>query len=547
MLRSRHRRIIRFFAIVLLRTAFWEYLLPRIGFRVLSERGRSERMRRIAVSFRELAIAMGGVLIKVGQFLSARLDVLPREITGELSGLQDEVGAESAEAIRQVVEAELGAPIEERFAEFEPSPIASASIGQVHRARLSGESPDARRFPSIVVKVQRPNIEEIVRIDLAAITTVGGWVKRFRVVRRHMNVPALIEEFSRTLFEEIDYLAEGRNAERFESDFRERRDIRVPQIVWSHTTRRVLTLEDVGAIKIDDYQAIEGAGIDRGAVAERLVDAYLKQLFEDGFFHADPHPGNLFVHPRGAGSFELTFVDFGMTGVLPSATFAGLREALIAVGTRDAGRLVEAYRRLGILMPGADLDLVEAANRRVFEHFWGRSMGDMRDMSQEEMDAFVSSFEDLLYDMPFQVPQHLILLGRCVAILSGLATGLDADFNVWRSIGPYAEKLVADEAGDGFSRIMKEVGDAARVVASLPKRTESLLDRLEGGRFAVRIPELKGHVTRLEYAVRKLGGSIIFATFVLSATLLLLNGKEDFAVGLGSASAILLFWLLFGR
>ena len=303
MFRSRYRRILRFFFRIMLRVVWWDVLLPRIGFRGLSNRTRSARMRSIAVSFRVLAVRQGGVLIKVGQFLSARLDVLPREVTAALADLQDEVGAERFEDIRRVIEGEFAEPLERRYVEFDPVPVASASIGQVHMARICSTAPDGSPCPAVVVKVQRPNIQQIVEADLAAIRVAGGWLQRMESIRRHVHLPALIDEFSRTLFEEIDYVQEGKNAERFAAIFRGRDEVRVPDVVWSHTTRRVLTLQDVGAIKITDYAAIEAAGVDRGKVANRLLDIYLKQVFEDGFFHADPHPGNLFVlpEPRAAG------------------------------------------------------------------------------------------------------------------------------------------------------------------------------------------------------------------------------------------------------
>lgn len=494
---------------------------------------------------------MGGVLIKVGQFLSSRLDVLPREVTSELAGLQDEVAPESAAEIRSVVESELGMPIEQLFADFSPEPVAAASIGQVHRARLLPGSPEGDRYPSIVVKVQRPNIEAIVDIDLDAIRVVGRRLHRFGIVRRHVNIPALIEELSRTLLEEMDYLHEGKNAERFKANFSARREVRAPAVIWSRTTRRVLTLEDVSAIKITDYAGIEAARIDRKEVASRLVEVYLKQLFEDAFFHADPHPGNIFVEPVPGSlarrSFKLNFVDFGMAGVVPPETFKGLRETLIAVGTRDPARLVEAYQRLNLLLPEADLELLERMNRKVFERIWGKSTREIVGMSGDELASFASEFGALLYQMPFQVPEHLILLGRCLGILSGMAIGLDPDYSVWKSIAPYAEKLIAADRGGAFGRVASELTDLARMVAGLPKRTESLLDRAEEGRLEVRVPELKGHVERLEHAVRKLGASIIFATLVLAGTLLYLGGQQGLAIGAASAGFALLLWILFAR
>jgi predicted unusual protein kinase regulating ubiquinone biosynthesis (AarF/ABC1/UbiB family) len=550
LLKSRYRRVLRFFTRLLLRELWWELILPKAGFRRLAERRRPERLRRSAAAFRALAVRLGGVLIKVGQFLSSRLDVLPREITSELAGLQDEVGAESFEEIRGVLEEELG-PLEQKFVEFDPSPMASASIGQVHYARLCVSTPDGQPCPSVVVKVQRPRIRQIVEADLAALRVVGGWLSRLKAVRKRVDVPAIIEEFGRILYEEIDYLHEGRNAELFAGKFKDRPEVRVPEVVWSHTTLRVLTLQDVGAIKIGDFAGIEAAGIDRREVAARLLAIYLEQIFEDGFFHADPHPGNLFVLPappgRPSGSWRLVFIDFGMTGTLPPQTFAALREALMAVGTKDAARLVRSFRDLGLLLPGADLELIERASRAVLERVWGKSTREIMELEEAEAREFVEEFRDLLYELPFQVPENLILLGRCVAILSGMASGLDPDFNLWKILAPYARKLVEADGGSAARLAFKELADSAGTLLRLPKRAEALIARLEQGRLEIRLPELKQYVTRLERATRKLSISIIFASTLFVGAAFYLTGRASAAAGFGGAAFLLLLWLVFGR
>jgi predicted unusual protein kinase regulating ubiquinone biosynthesis (AarF/ABC1/UbiB family) len=541
----------RFFSGVMARELWWDVLLPKAGLGAISRRSRKARLRKIAVRYRTLAIQMGGVLIKVGQFMSSRLDVMPREITSELAGLQDEVGAESFEAIRREVEAEFGRPISARFSEFDPAPLASASIGQVHRARLRLETVSAESCPSVVVKVQRPMIQQIVEADLAAVRTAGSWLQRFKSIRRHANVPALIEEFSKSLHEELDYYQEGKNAEEFAQNFIARQDVVAPKVVWSHSTKRVLTLEDVGAIKITDYAAIDAAGISRAEVAERLLDVYLKQVFEDGFFHADPHPGNLFVLPTPTrsqpGRWKLVFVDFGMTGRLSTEAFVGLREVLLAVGTRDASRLVRAFQKLQVLLPGADLELLERACKRVFDTLWGKSTREMMRMSTAEFSAFADEFGDLLYQMPFQIPENLILLGRCISILSGMASGLDPDFNVWKGLAPRVQKMVEKEAGTGWRLVLKELRNAVQLLLGLPKRADDMLSRMDQGRLEVRMPEMKQHVSRLEHSVRKLAGSIIFAAGLVAGTELYLGGHPDIAAALGAAELLLLGWIFFGR
>jgi len=553
MFRSRYRRILWFFARVILHLVWWDVLLARLGMRALARRTRRERLRRIAVSFRVLAIQMGGVMIKVGQFLSARLDVLPPEITDELAGLQDEVRPESFADIRRVAESELQASLEEKYQDFSPEPVASASIGQVHSAFLRQPASEDEALARVVVKVQRPHIQEIVETDLAALKVVGGWIHRYPPVRKRANVPALLREFSASLSEEIDYLAEGKNAVTFAENFKNRADVRVPRVIWSHTARRALTLEDVGAIKITDYPAIEAAGLDRAEVAARLFDTYLKQIFEDQFFHADPHPGNLFVTPTGSDpdtgrpTWQLTFIDFGMVGRIGPSLFVGLREILVAVGTRDAARLVRGYQALGVILPGADLDLLERASARVFERFWGMTAPDMMRMHPREAVEFVNEFGGLLREMPFQAPENIILLVRCMGILSGMCTGLDPNFNVWVRIAPYARKLIEEEAGGGLQLLLKQLGENLRPLITLPRKTESLLERIEQGKVEVRTPDLRASLVHLEHSLARLAGAIVFAAFLLAAVQVYLAGYLVLAGGLGVGALLSLGWAILRR
>jgi len=301
-------------------------------------------------------------MIKVGQFMSSRLDVLPPEITRELEGLQDEVAPESFEAIRDQAEAELGMPLELAYAAFEPVPIAAASLGQAHRARLSAGIAADLGFEQVVVKVQRPGIEQIVAVDLAALRRVAGWLSRVRIVASRADAPALVEEFAATSLEEIDYLHEAGGAERFAADFAADPAVGAPVVVWDRTSLRVLTLSDVTAIKVTDAAGLTAAGIDPAAVAQALARATFQQIFVSGFFHADPHPGNLFVTPTDEG-WRLTYIDFGMMGEISDTLRSGLRDFILAAVARDGRALVGSLERLGVLLRSADTDEVEKAAR----------------------------------------------------------------------------------------------------------------------------------------------------------------------------------------
>jgi predicted unusual protein kinase regulating ubiquinone biosynthesis (AarF/ABC1/UbiB family) len=495
---------------------------------------------------------MGGVMIKVGQFLSSRLDVLPLEITSELSGLQDEVPAEKFDDIRREAEVELGSPLAEKFDSFDEIPLAAASLGQVHRARLRVEDTKGE-FCEVVVKIQRPFIDQLIEVDLSALRQVGSWLKKYQPIARRVDVSALVGEFSKTIREEVDYLAEGKNAEIFKENFKDVPRVHVPRIVWSHTTRRVLTLEDVLAIKITDYEAISDARIDRSEVANELLDIYLKQIFDDGFFHADPHPGNLFVTPLasktegGKPSWRLTFVDFGMVGRVPTNLRYGLRELLISLGTHDAVRLVRAYKTLDILLPSADLELIERASSQLLDQFWGKSMSELRSINHAEMFRFADQFRELVHDLPFQFPQDLLMLGRTVAILSGMCTGLNSNFNLWDRLAPYATKLVSQEVGSNWRVLLDELGNGLKELVSLPSQTVRVLRQMERGNLEVQVPALNRQISSLERSINRLTAGVIFSALLLGGIIFYDNGKDLLAITLFGCSGLELIWMVFSN
>ena len=549
-LRVRYWRIVIFSARVTASIIFWDILLPYLGLGGPSRRNRTRRYTRHAVRFRAMALRMGGLMIKVGQFLSVRLDILPPEVTDVLAGLQDEVPAESFDAVRAKAESDLGTALAHTYAWVDERPLAAASLGQAHRARLCDEEAAAHGFSDVVVKVQRPYIDEVVDVDLAALRRVGGWLQRYRPVSRRADVRALFDEFAAVTLEELDYVAEGRNAELFAENFRDDPRVGFPRVVWNLSTRRVLTLEDVSAIKITDYDAITDAGIDRGKVASVLADTYRTQILEHGFFHADPHPGNLFVTPLGtvdeAGDpqWKLTFIDFGMVGRVPDRLRANLRETVIAVGTQDPARLVQSYRDLGVLLPDADLRLIETAGTQLFDRFWGMSMGELSQIDYEEVVRFGSQFRELLLEMPFQLPQNLLMLGRTVGILSGMCTGLDPGFNLWTTVRPYASKLIAEEATSDWQTWLDEAAKVFRVLLTLPGRTDRVLTTMERGELEVRTPQLGRQMMYLERSANRVAGGVFFGALLIAGAILY-PADPSLARFLMGASVVPAAWALF--
>ncbi len=539
-LRGRYPRVMRFFIGTAIGVVWWELVLRRIGLRSLARRTAPRRYQRIARRYRGMAARLGGVWIKVGQFLSARVDILPQEITRELEGLQDEVAPEAFSAMRSTIETEFDSPLNQLFHHFEDQPLASASLGQVHRAKLTDGS-------GVVVKVQRPAIEQIVEIDLRALGVVLGWLKRYRAIRRRADLDALLEEFSRTLWAELDYLAEAANAERFQEMFAGDAHVRIPAVYRQHTTRRVLTLEDVYQIKITDYDAIQRAGVERPEVADRLFKTYLRQIFEEGFFHADPHPGNLFVQPESAGEWRLVFVDFGMVGLLEPSAKAGLRDLAVAVGTRDVDRMALAYQQLGVLLPGADLERIKQASAEVLDRSWGKNMTELIRTHPAEMRQVSAEFRDLLYEMPFQVPTNLIFLGRCVAILSGMCTGLDPEFNLFAGLQPYARRLLLEEGdGGGLDWLL----DLLRQLAAIPGRMEGVLGQIERGDLRVRAeagPLLSAQLGGLTRAINRLTAAVVLLGLLGAGTALWLLSERLPGAVLFALAALLSLLLLFPR
>lgn len=522
-IRARYRRILRFAAWHLAVTWWFELVLPRVGLRRIADRTRTKRMRRFAQRFHALAVELGGLMIKVGQFMSSRLDVLPPEITAELEGLQDEVPPVPFPAIRALAEAELGAPLDAVFASVEETPIAAASLGQAHRAQLLPGNAADTGLSSVVLKVQRPGIGAIVDVDLAALRKVGGWLSHIRLVSSRADVPALVKEFAQTSLEEIDYLNEAVYAERFAADFADDERVAVPGVVWERTTRRVLTLEDVTAIKVTDAKALMSAGIDPARVAPVFASVMFEQLFTNGFFHADPHPGNIFVTPIADSSTErpwkLTFIDFGMMGEVPPKTRSGLRKLLIAAASRDGKGLVAAISDVGVLVPSADTAGLERAMTHLFARFGGMGFAELREVDPQEFRDFGLEFGDVVRSLPFQLPENFLLIIRAMSLTSGVCSSLEAKFNLWDSVEPYAAQLLREESGNVVKDVATQALDAAATTLRLPKRLDGLLTRIEDGSLTMPNPRLERQLARLNRTAQGAVSTLIFGALLIAGSM----------------------------
>ena len=541
---QRFLKILTFFGRVIFHIVFFDLLLTKIPLVGSSIRfSRPRRFRGWSRRFRVLALDMGGVLIKLGQFLSARVDVLPVEVTEELMGLQDEVPAEEPWRMFAVLEAELG-PISSHFARLEERPLAAASLGQAHRAWLHPTNGEEDVGDAVVVKIQRPNIEKIVSTDLEALHIVARWLMRYQPIRRRANVPALMKEFGLTLWEELDYRAEVGNLHRFVEIHEKDEHVYIPNVYDDLCSERVIVMENVESIKITQVDQMVAAGIDPKRVADILLTTSFKQIFQVGFFHADPHPGNLFVKPRPDMAwsptqdedgklkldrpFWLIFVDFGMVGRVPELQGELLRKVLISIAQQDARGLTEAYNKLGFFLPGADLERITEAQNEILSRIYGRNLLEISRPDPEELKELSDQFRDLLFDFPLQVPHDFIYLGRAIGMVSGLVTILDDEVNPWYFIEKFGQELIQKQMGQQFN--IETVWDLLKPYFSAPSRVNRIIQDAENGRLRVQsVPdrETVRRQERMEKRLTQLSWSILGAASIISGTLLYLSREKE--------------------
>ena len=482
-----------------------------------------EVLVRVLVAFRRTALKLGVLMIKLGQYLSSRADLLPDEALETLAELQDEVPPAPFSHVVSVIEAELGKPVDEIFSMLERKATAAASLGQVHKATLAANGAE------VAVKVQRPHIEQLVAMDLSTLKFVIWVINRFVDTSEFIDLMGVFREFKRTVYEEIDYVTEAQNAKRFYEMFEDNPQIVIPHVHEDYSSRRVLVLDWIDGIKINDYEALEAAGIDRLEVANRTVQAYFYQFFEAGFFHADPHPGNIFVKagPPEVGPL-IEFVDFGMVGTLTKNMKKTLKDLFLSFVMRDSHALVEALNRLGFIGDGANMVALERGVALMMEQYYGLTLGEARELDIPDVAQDVSS---LLYGQPFQVPAQFAFTGRAIGTLVGVATGLAPTFNFVDVATPYARKFLYLDSG-GINQILRDLPaqtlEMGRLLLRLPKAVEHLITKLETGQIEVRLaPDSRSNGRgrrRRRNNNRESGSSVGAASWVLLFTISLAGG-----------------------
>jgi predicted unusual protein kinase regulating ubiquinone biosynthesis (AarF/ABC1/UbiB family) len=399
---------------------------------------KEERLQKQAVWLKEKLLALGPTFIKIGQSLGTRGDLLPLAYVKELSLLQDQVPPFPTADAYARIEAELGRTLQEAYAEIDAAPIAAASLGQVYRARLHTGA-------EVAIKVQRPNLSKIIGFDIAVLRKLVQNVNRFfPQANENADWEGMLHEFTETVSEEMDYVQEGRNADRFRENFKSWRVVRVPKIYWSHTTRHVITMDFIRGTKVVDLEALRARRISPVKVNRLLIRTYLKQLLEDGFFHADPHPGNLLVMDTG----HLAFFDFGMTGKITQRLQSQMIEAFFHVVGKDVHGLAQDLINLNFLKPGVDPESVRPVVEGLFQHYLNLKLGEVN------FKELTYDLAEVMYEYPFRLPANFTYIMRALMTLEGIGIVTDPQFSFFDTAKPYAKEFMLRREGKHFRKLI---------------------------------------------------------------------------------------------
>ena len=477
----------------------------------------SQRNRQRAIWIRESLLHLGPTFIKVGQFFSTRADLFAAEYIEELSKLQDRVPAFPYEDVVAIVARELGQPIDNIYAYFDPVPLASASLGQVHQAQLHSGA-------EVAVKVQRPGLQRLFTIDLKILRQIVGFVQyRTPWGQGGRDWIGIYAECHRSLWAEVDYLNEGRNAATFYRNFRHRPEVVVPCVHWRYTSPKLLTMEYVPGIKVTDLEALAAAGVDRQALASLGATSYLEQVLHHGLFHADPHPGNLAVSTEGA----LIFYDFGMMGEIAPETKDNLMLTFTGILNKDANLVVQSMVGLGALAPGSDLGPVRRSVQYMLETYFDQAFEQHADIS---IAAINDDLYELSYGQPFRFPATFTFVLRALATLEALGKTLDPTFNLMEVAQPFADELMAQNYSSNpnslLDQLSRQATEFTSTSLSMPQRIETTLNKLEQGDLKLRFSSVE---TNRE--LRLLNSIGIALIYTLLFCVLLITGSQFLIAG----------------
>lgn len=459
--------------------------------------------KRLRLAIEEL----GTTFIKVGQLLSTRPDLIPKEWTVELSKLQDEVPPFSFMDARKQIETELGHTLEDLFYSFEAEPLAAASIGQVHRAVLHGGE-------EVVVKVQRPDIEEIIKTDLEILHDLARLLEKHTDWATMYNLRDQVMEFEDILTNEVNYLNEGQNLDIFCRNFKNDKRVYLPEVYWDYTTKKVLTMEYVKAVKLTDSERLDKMDVDTEQVVTTLCEVVFKQIFVDGVFHGDPHPGNVMVFPDG----RIVLMDFGIVGVIDDELKEKFGDMLIAQVTRNTEAILRSFLSLGLAPPDINRRELRQDIERMQHKYYGMPL------SKIKLGEAMKEFLEIAFDYKIKLPTEFTLLAKAMIILEGIISRLAPQLSLMEIAEPFGKdltrrRLTFDYLKKTISKNLQEYGE---ILGSLPRQLSDLMNIMEHGQFKATLEhkDLREFLNNLNHMINRLAFSIVLASLIVGLSLI---------------------------
>lgn len=493
---------------------------------------------RLRIAFSEL----GPSFIKLAQILSSRPDIITSEYADEFRKLQDNVPPFPAEEAKKMIESELKSPVEKIFSYFEDEPFAAASIAQVHNATLiSGEK--------VIVKVRRPGIQKLIETDVSILRIIAGLMVRNIPEASFVNPEGVVDEFSKTITKELDFIGEGRNAQRFRRNFADSKTAYIPIVYTDLVTEKILVMERIEGVKIDDIKALDSMNIDRRKLAKDGLDIYFKMIFEDGFFHADPHPGNIFIFPDG----RLGLMDFGMTGRLTPEMMESIANTFLAFFNKDFDRLIDEYIELGLLRDGVDQDIFRRKFKidlmDLLEPVYGLTISEINFVD------YMEKVTRLAIKHGLTIPSDLILVNKTILMLDNIGRQLDPDFNFIAAAEPYAAKMAKSRINPKklFGKAKDNISEISSLLFETPKQINRLLVKALKNDITLKVDPIgiDRLIKDIDRSSNRLAFSVIVAAIIIGSSLLIQSGIGTTIFGLPAIGAVGFFiafllglWLL---
>lgn len=465
-----------------------------------SENKLEENLSDIGVKLRHSLQSLGPTFIKLGQIASSRRDIVPEKIAVELEKLQDDVQSFSFDQVKEIIERELDSPLEQLYADFEEIPLATASIGQVHVAHLhSGDE--------VAVKVQRPDIERIIKTDLSILHDMARLLESRIEWARTYRIQEIIDEFSYSLLNELNYMLEGRNGERIANQFADDPAIHVPKIYWDYTTEKVLTMEMIRGIKVNHYEELEEKGYDKKLIAKRITDAMFHQILEEGVFHGDPHPGNIYILPNN----KVAFLDFGMVGYLNEDLKYYFASLVISLIKGDTEGIIATFREWGLLEKVNNIDSLRRDIDSLQWKYYNVSLSKMS-IGKVMLEIFT-----IAYHHKIKIPNDIAILSKVVFTLETILENLDPELSIMKAIEPYGEKLILKRYHPLYiMRVsFQQFIENMKILASMPQDMKDIATTIKKGklRFDIHIHDLQDILTKLDRITNRLSFSVILLAF----------------------------------